>query len=383
MCPGGVTQLHGTPVMLTGLLLVGVLQIEISEKKMQGRVVRHDVHQLLQPAQRLGVIAALLAGNGRHDHRPVYACDPVRRLVENDGRQPHQNRQQNDGDAFHRRCVGEEDHEPVEDQPHRSEPQKDREKQEREGQHRHRATTDAFPQELAEVVSHGPAVANEQCDGKDCRRQRDGQHHDHEHVGEAQNARSIIAENVREAAQHRRNGHSPVLPFRGGVGPRERDRRGERVELIRRFVAPVHGGLVALLRGLAGQGSRRLGVQRKDFDAVGLADVGQFRRLLERGVDVAAVDRSRGLRPDVAWSDLLGAQRHHSQAHSGEEHRADEQSFHHRLFVRWTNASFNSPRCVCKKSSSCSVRLPTVFSLSMPRISIICRAAAASMAGFC
>ena len=52
------------------------------------------------------------------------------------------------------------------------------------------------------------------------------------------------------------------------------------------------------------------------------------------------------------------------------------------LFVRWTNASFNSPRCVLRKSSSSGLKFPAVFSLSIVRISIICRAALTSTVGF-
>ena len=62
--------------------------------------------------------------------------------------------------------------------------------------------------------------------------------------------------------------------------------------------------------------------------------------------------------------------------------RSVPRRFIQRLFVRWTKASFNSPRCVERKSSSSAVRLPSVFSLSMVTISIICRAAAASICGF-
>ena len=89
-----------------------------------------------------------------------------------------------------------------------------------------------------------------------------------------------------------------------------------------------------------------------------------------------------GDRGDVACGQMsrgdASAPRAARECHSDEhrERRRMRANCHHKVFVRWTYASFNSPRCVSRKSSSSAVRFPTVFSFSSVRMSIICRARA-------
>ena len=74
---GAVLKLHGAPVVLAGLLLIAILEIEVSDQQVEHGVVWDDVDQLLHAAKSVGLIATLVAGNGGHDHGAVDAGDPV------------------------------------------------------------------------------------------------------------------------------------------------------------------------------------------------------------------------------------------------------------------------------------------------------------------
>ena len=177
---------------------------------MERGVVGDDVDQLLHAAQRVRLVAALVAGDRGHDHRAVDAGDPVRgRGRAATGARGDQQREDDDQDPLAAFRVAEEDDEPVEDQPDRSEPEKDRQEEQREGEHGDRAAVHPRAEDFAEVVRHGAAVADEERDGEDGRRQRDGQQDRDQEIGAAEKPRAVVAKDVGESARRVRAAPPP------------------------------------------------------------------------------------------------------------------------------------------------------------------------------
>ena len=182
---------------------------------------------------------------------------------------------------------------------------------------------------------------------------------------------------ARVSGQRRLNGASPVFLFAQTIGIAERDAGRFRIERVRAFRRPVgHVGAFFFFSDPRKR-RRRLRIQRIGDDAIRLAGAEQIALMLRGVFQIAGIGRRRGVAPDLARRRILSAR---GDGQRGDDHeRCGAARLHPTLFVRCTYASFNSDRCVCRKSSSSSVRLPAVFSWSNVRMSIICRAAPGSI----
>ena len=122
MRAGVVVELGRAPVVNLRLALVAFLQLEIAGEKLDDGIVRHERRQLLHPLQRFRRVALLVARDRGENDRAVDAGDFSRDVIDDDRQSSEEKREEDDQHALELVRVGEEDHEPIEDEPHGTEP---------------------------------------------------------------------------------------------------------------------------------------------------------------------------------------------------------------------------------------------------------------------
>ncbi len=331
---GGVVDLCGAHVVDLRLLLVAFLQLKISEQQLDDGIVGNEHSQLVEPAKRFRLITLPLRRQ-RRDHDRVLECGhPGGDGVDGDGKRRHDECQHQDEQSFHLAGVAEEDHEPVEDDPHGAEPEEDWKEEQRECEHGHGAAVNALAENLAEVVRHGTAVTDEERHREDCRREPQRHGHGQQQVETAQLHRAVVVQQAREAADDPGQRARPVLLVPRPVGVAERHGRRFRVELIGRLRRPVGELFALLVIRLPCQPGRRTCVDRERVDAVAAPCGDQVVGLGGRPVDVPDVRRRGGLRPHLARRRIV---RPRCGGDCG-DHRGkkDQADLHDTFFVRCT-----------------------------------------------